>query len=325
MFWPPELFSFNIWDTEIDAEMLDLWALGVTTYMMLTGKSPFRGSSFVDIAASVCTDELQLPDHLSPEAASLVTAMLSKKVEDRPRLSELRNHAFLGGPDTRSAAARGSMFADVPTVEDEDQAIGVPTGPLLHLSREDTADESPNMPGLMPESKLNSTLRPTEPASENTRAPQSLPRVNSITVLQAYPSPPAAGRKSSFLSDGQSKRSSDVSTQNLTAMGSPRPSLDHSERRSSDCLTEPHFHLDVETLLTSQSALGSSHMPHGPHVYRTQFWRAGVAARSPRQVQNPPSCSSRAENVSLPPIALNHRFGSASPSSRPSTRGQSVN
>lgn len=123
LFWPPEMFSFNVWDMDVDGEMLDLWALGVTAFMMLTGKSPFRGTSFIDIAASVCTDDLQIPGSLSADAASLLEAMLSKNVDRRLRLTDIRNHAFLGGPDTRSAAARGSLFAEIPTAEDVQTAI----------------------------------------------------------------------------------------------------------------------------------------------------------------------------------------------------------
>jgi [calcium/calmodulin-dependent protein kinase] kinase len=296
LFWPPEMFSFNVWDADIDAEMVDLWALGVTTFMMLTGKSPFRGTAFIDIAASVCTDELQIPDHVSEPAQQLLQAMLNKNAAARPRLADLRNHAFLGGPDLRSAAARGSLFAEAPTLDDEARAISIPQEPLIHF---DDTQQEPSHPAGSTESREE---RPT----------LSLPVISCARPAHCVPldpSPPglAAARKSSWISEGQgmSKKSSDLnsqSTQNLT-MGSPRPSHDDTDtRRTSECtsMTEPPVsgYCDVEALLASQAALGS-HSPHAQGVYRAQFWRSTFG----RPVASPPSGTSRAASVSLPPIA----------------------
>ncbi len=76
-----------------EAHLIDIYALGVLAYEMLTGERPFQRESTVQATMShhLCTP---VPDlaakcpEASPELVSLVTAMLSKDPTERPATAE---------------------------------------------------------------------------------------------------------------------------------------------------------------------------------------------------------------------------------------------
>ena len=80
----------------------DVWSLGVTFYVMLFGKQPFKGHTLAELVKSIVHDEVaydQLPDDALPEdyddAIDLMCLMLSRNPVARPSASALRSHPFL--------------------------------------------------------------------------------------------------------------------------------------------------------------------------------------------------------------------------------------
>ena len=93
-FWPPEMFSFET-ETLVSGAQVDIWALGVTLYMMLCGRSPFRGTSFLELSKSITCDEVTFPPSLSDDARGLLSSMLAKDPSRRPSLKGILQHPFI--------------------------------------------------------------------------------------------------------------------------------------------------------------------------------------------------------------------------------------
>lgn len=81
----------------------DLWALGVSLYLLLTGKYPFAsgvsGGNSGAIFQAIKHEQLQFPEHVSEQARDLITALLERKASERITLKEVKAHPWLAGID----------------------------------------------------------------------------------------------------------------------------------------------------------------------------------------------------------------------------------
>jgi len=67
-------------------ERTDIWQLGVLMYELVTGKVPFEGEDFVEIAGKIVMDEPTPPSELNPDAKPLepvIMRCLAKRKEER--------------------------------------------------------------------------------------------------------------------------------------------------------------------------------------------------------------------------------------------------
>ncbi|RME60525.1 serine/threonine protein kinase [Candidatus Parcubacteria bacterium] len=105
---PPELLSYvypealaehrannlNIDKNDVDLTKIDIWALGVLLYRMLTGRLPFRARSLKSLLEKIAQMQPEKCQKYNPEIPSrlddfIVGQMLSKRPDDRPGINDV--------------------------------------------------------------------------------------------------------------------------------------------------------------------------------------------------------------------------------------------
>ena len=75
----PELFA----DKSYQGELVDIWAMGVMLYYMLSGTMPFRGETIPQLKAKIQAGKFDMPGGLTPVCQELITGLLTLKTEER--------------------------------------------------------------------------------------------------------------------------------------------------------------------------------------------------------------------------------------------------
>mmetsp|Transcript_32566 Transcript_32566/g.85579 ORF Transcript_32566/g.85579 Transcript_32566/m.85579 type:complete len:571 (-) Transcript_32566:452-2164(-) len=92
----PELWTER--ETPYDSSV-DMWAIGVVTYMLLSGQRPFHHQDKKEKTRMIRQDPVRFPDahwsHLSAEAKDFCTALMKKNPKDRLSASEAVKHPWI--------------------------------------------------------------------------------------------------------------------------------------------------------------------------------------------------------------------------------------
>ena len=79
----------------------DIWAAGVLLFMLLTGKTPFKGDSEGDLYNNICQrkfdTKLEDVSGVSQKAKNLILLMMTQDFKDRPEAVEILKHVWLKG------------------------------------------------------------------------------------------------------------------------------------------------------------------------------------------------------------------------------------
>ncbi|XP_071470810.1 sperm motility kinase 2B-like [Marmota flaviventris] len=109
-YWAPELHRGEPYD----GPAVDVWSLGVLLILMLTGSVPFTGASYAEAKEQVLQARYHLPFHLSDEAQSLVSWMLTLEPAHRPTLQQILGHPWLSQDGERCPSPPAELLPKRP-------------------------------------------------------------------------------------------------------------------------------------------------------------------------------------------------------------------
>ncbi|XP_031236164.1 sperm motility kinase Z-like [Mastomys coucha] len=90
-FIPPEIFLGHPYD----GPKVDMWALGVLLYYMVTGFVPFTGTTLANISKNVLQGKYEIPYNLSKNVRSVLGLLLTADARQRPTAQDLLSHPWL--------------------------------------------------------------------------------------------------------------------------------------------------------------------------------------------------------------------------------------
>ncbi|CAD8196306.1 unnamed protein product [Paramecium pentaurelia] len=119
---------------------VDIWAMGIILYKMLFGKVPFNGKSQQDIVTSIINKDLTLPpNNFSEEVINLITQMLERNHEQRPRITDVEYHPWVN--------------SDIRTPQQKQMLLQIPSDGNIRKSRPSLSprprSKSPNPSGIV--------------------------------------------------------------------------------------------------------------------------------------------------------------------------------
>lgn len=89
---PPEMIK-----REYYGSMIDWWALGILTYELIYGDTPFVHKSKHKMYDKICNEEPFFPDDEDPNVVDFISKLLKKDPKKRAKLKDLKNHPFFNG------------------------------------------------------------------------------------------------------------------------------------------------------------------------------------------------------------------------------------
>ncbi|GFS48469.1 hypothetical protein TNCV_2297831 [Trichonephila clavipes] len=102
----PELFR----DDSYVGPMVDVWALGVLLYFMLTASMPFKATTVAGLKKQILEGEYIIPDYLSSDCHFLIVGILKQDPKIRTSLEQVKNSNWLKGQSFPEALPEVGMI-----------------------------------------------------------------------------------------------------------------------------------------------------------------------------------------------------------------------
>lgn len=76
---------------------IDIWALGILTYEMILGATPFYDENKSKMFSNIVSAEPFFPPQLDRRVADFIKKLLDKNPSERPKFEDMKNHPFFEG------------------------------------------------------------------------------------------------------------------------------------------------------------------------------------------------------------------------------------
>jgi serine/threonine protein kinase len=93
LFFAPELFNND--NKSMYGPAIDIWALGVTIFIMLYGYVPFDGDTFFEIKKTIINEDPKYPQSATKIQKDFLNKILCKNVQKRSTISGIRKHPYM--------------------------------------------------------------------------------------------------------------------------------------------------------------------------------------------------------------------------------------
>ena len=120
----PELFQ----EDSYLGPPVDIWAMGVMLYFMVTGNVPFPGNTVPQLKEKILEGSYTMPKRVSPTCQEMLAALLTYKAAERPTIANVLDNKWLEaeGVSEDASSAQPSSQPD-PEVLQHMQELGIPT------------------------------------------------------------------------------------------------------------------------------------------------------------------------------------------------------
>ena len=108
LYQAPELFN----GTVLNAQTVDIWAIGVLLHIMLCDRLPFRfkvprnAANIAEFESSVKTGQYKNPDNISQQASEVLRSMLTVDPQSRPTAEQLLAHTYFSRQSRRKQGGK---------------------------------------------------------------------------------------------------------------------------------------------------------------------------------------------------------------------------
>lgn len=117
----------------VSGRKADIWAMGVTLYLMIFQCLPFQGNNLLELDMSILEKEPSFPPNTSPDLVDFLERLLKKDPQERITLAQMREHPWVthGGEDPLLSYEENVDVENEDPVTEEDLVSAVEQ---LHLS-----------------------------------------------------------------------------------------------------------------------------------------------------------------------------------------------
>uniref|UniRef100_A0A1Q3F6X2 Putative serine/threonine kinase n=1 Tax=Culex tarsalis TaxID=7177 RepID=A0A1Q3F6X2_CULTA len=284
----------------------DIWSIGVLTYVLLTGYSPFGGDNKQETSLNITKCLLDFPDYLfenvSEDAIDFIKCALRIKPKERPTVDECLEHRWLKEEDGTNkpkdplvtAATTITATKQLPQEEDEPSCpLIIENVPLLRTSNGHYNGHSNGTTVELPEEAKSKVPQSEEDESDETNkenvlqvqnggattvtVPQQANVVEIVTVslFPDAPTTPKVSRKAPPSEQQQNGQLNHGSHTNHHHSHHHHHHLNHHHHSSTTTATSRYHHAtnnNNSTVSSRQSSTcGSTPSPHSVKAYVQKF------------------------------------------------------